>query len=144
MAKTLSECSTIGDCVDFGKNLDISLSSLAYKGAFTDDSGNKIIYNTTNIIGRYDSLLAEYVEDMEYTEAEFVKYYMQPKRLSLDLYKTTELWALLLRLNKMTDITQFTKSKIKIYNKEILGVINEILILEDVSITKNKKESGII
>ena len=53
------------------------------------------------------------------------KYYYQPKKLSLELYGTTELWLSLLRLNEMVNITEFDQPVIMIYNpNELKNFIN--------------------
>lgn len=48
------------------------------------------------------------------------KYFYQPKMLSLDLYGTAEMWLSILRLNKMRNISEFTKTNILIYDPEMV------------------------
>lgn len=44
--------------------------------------------------------------------------FYKPKMVSLELYGTTELWLSLLRVNEMTNITEFHQPMIKVYNPD--------------------------
>ena len=54
-------------------------------------------------------------------------YYYRPKRLSIKLYNNIELWHMLLWLNNMTTVGEFTKNKIRIFNPQKIELINEII-----------------
>ena len=63
------------------------------------------------------------------------KYKYNPKRLSYDIYSTTELWFELLRLNYCSSITEFTLKNniVNVYNvNQIKDILNEIMILEGI------------
>lgn len=131
--------STIPDLIEYGKELAISHSTLHLKSSFTE-GGDTIIINYTSILDNYMPVLEQYIEDMELTDAEYQKYRFQPKLLSLDLYGTLELWSAILRINNITSITQFTLTNLKVFTENIFDVINEILILEEGAIKKNKDD----
>lgn len=44
--------------------------------------------------------------------------FYKPKMVSMELYGTTELWLSLLRVNEMTNITEFHQPMIKVYNPD--------------------------
>jgi len=46
--------------------------------------------------------------------------FYKPKMVSMELYGTTELWLALLRVNSMTNITEFHQPMIKVYNPDQL------------------------
>ncbi len=45
-----------------------------------------------------------------------INYLYKPKTVSLELYKTTEMWLALMRLNGFINITEFDQVVIKVYN----------------------------
>jgi hypothetical protein len=68
----------------------------------------------------YDTFL-RYREQFEPTVMEYdlpQKYFYKPKLVSYEIYQTTEMWIALLRLNKMRNVTEFRKPKIKIYDPD--------------------------
>ena len=52
--------------------------------------------------------------------------FYKPKSVSYELYKTTELWIALLRLNDMRNITEFHQPIIKVYNANSLNELIDI------------------
>jgi hypothetical protein len=100
----------------------------------------EIVNNNKVIRIPYKSILRDYmpffksaIEELNFEELEFKKYQFKPKRLSYDLYGTTELWATLLELNNMFSIINFNKRKIKVYKPdEFKRLLNEVLILEQI------------
>ena len=69
----------------------------------------------------------------ELTPEEISLYKFKPKKLSYDLYGTTEIWCALLELNNVYSIIDFTMEKPKVFDpKEFIPLMNEILILENI------------
>ena len=67
------------------------------------------------------------------TPPEVSLYRFKPKKLSYDLYGTTELWDALLELNQMYSIIEFDREKYKVFDpREFKTALNEIMILKDV------------
>ena len=89
----------------------------------------------------YKSMIREYMDLMEndaikvsLPDDEVRIYKYKPKKLSYDLYGTTELWAAILELNKMYSTMDLTCEKPFLVCKPNTGKekINEILIMEGV------------
>ena len=63
-----------------------------------------------------------------------------PKRLSFDLYGTTELWALLLDINELVSVAQFNLQTLKVFSGSILDKLQRILNLEQEFIDQNAED----
>jgi len=130
--------SNLQDLIEYGKNLNISHGKLHYQSTF-DTSDSTIILNHISILDKYNDYLKKIIVNVTLTDDEYFKYRFQPKRLSYDIYGTTELWSLILKINNMVSAIQFTELKIKLFTQDIFDVINEILILEDSEIKANRQ-----
>lgn len=130
---------TISDLISFGKSLNISHGKLHYQSLITDTSSTLIV-NHISILDKYNDLLKKIIVDYTFTDEEYFKYRFQPKRLSYDKYGTTELWAAILKINNMVSVTQFTNIRVKLFTQDIFDVLNEILILEESEIKKNRAQ----
>jgi len=139
----ITKCSSIDDIIEYGKGLSISHDKLHLKGKITDPEGNSIIVNYSSLVDKYMNSLKPYIVDVTLNEEEYLKYRYQPKALSLDLYNTTELWSLILKINNISSISEFNLKTLKLFTKDIFRILNEILILEDDNIKTNKNENGI-
>lgn len=113
------------DYIYHGKNSEFSLS----KTSIIETIGN-IKYPIDNILNKYMSIIKDYFINITLTDEETSKYFYHPKKLSLDLYGTIELWFLLIKINNMTSISEFNKKKIKIFHPDHLDVLNKIMIKE--------------
>ena len=68
----------------------------------------------------------------ELTEEEQERYKYSPKKLSYDLYGTTELWADLLKLNKCASVAEFEPSFVRVYDPNTFKkYLNEIMIFDE-------------
>lgn len=77
---------------------------------------------------KYYDIIKQNSHLVEFTdERVFNSIIYSPRRLSLVLYGTTDLWHLLLWINNMKSNTEFTKKKIYIFDPEKLDLINDIL-----------------
>ena len=117
--------SNLIDYIYHGKNSEFSLSKTSII-----ETINGLKYPVDNILNTYMQIIRRYVTDVTLTDTETSKYFYQPKKLSLDLYGTIELWFLLIRINNMTSISEFNIKKIKIFHPEYLDVLNRIMIKE--------------
>lgn len=87
----------------------------------------------SSLINKYKDFLTEIIETIELTDEEQEKYLYKPKKLSDDLYGTTELWSEIMVLNSAVSVIDFKPKKVKVYNPyRLKDYINEIMILEDV------------
>jgi len=129
---------TIPELIAYMKTQDISHSNLHFKATFTVD-GTSLQINSSSILDRYMDFIKKNSSIMNFTDNDFRKYKFQPKKLSLILYQTTELWSLLLKLNNMSSILEFTKKDILVPPANVIfNLLNEVIILEKKQITANK------
>lgn len=138
--KQLINCNTIDKVIKKGKQLEISHDKMHFKASLLDSEGNPIIVNHTSILMKYIDFLQDYIVDVEMTDSEFSRYMFQPRLLSYDLYGTTELWSSILALNNITHSSEFKIQKLKLFKNNIFDAINEILVLENREIKRNKTE----
>ena len=87
-----------------------------------------------SILRAYLPFFTDAIVTSAFTPLERTAYRFSPKKLSLDLYGTTELWSAILDVNSIVSISQFNlESPIKVYEpKKFFEVLNEVLVLEDV------------
>lgn len=134
-----SRTGTIEGAINYGKKQAISHSKLHFKTKI-DSGGVSIIVNTNSIMDKYWDLITIAAITRTFTDNEHDKYKYQPKLLSYDLYNTTELWSAILKINNIFSATQFDGKTVKVFDERIFAILNEILILEDIEIKKNRSE----
>lgn len=132
--------SRIKDLISFGKNLSISHEKLHFHKVLTLNNGNKIKINHSGIFDRYYHLIKEKAILVTLTDEEFAKYKFQPKLLCYDVYGDVELAPLILRINNMLSVTDFTKQELYLFKNDITTLLNEILTLESEAIDANVSE----
>ena len=128
---------TIEEQIRLGKNLRITDSNFNIKDVLNTGT-EKLIVNYDSILSKYYYELKKYVSELTMTDTEFEVYQYNPRRLSLDLYGTTELHVLLLRVNAMGSVTDFNKKNIKIFSTNIITFLNEVLTKEKKTLSTNK------
>ena len=131
---------TIEDFTKAYKEERISFATLHYKEVGDKTDGSKIVLLSDSILDKYNKVLDEYLVTRVLTSSEFNKYQYNPKLLSYDLYKTTELWFLLLQANQLFSVTQFHINPIKVYSGGIMRVIESILNLDKRIIDANEDD----
>lgn len=137
----LTRCNTIDDCVQYGKDLELSHSKLFIKTPIAIGEDKLIISNYTSILTQYMDYIRGSLVDYTISDEDMMVFKYKPKYFCLQMYGTMELWSLLLRVNNMTSIMDFKKKNIKIFNELLIfDIINEILILEKDRIEKNNDE----
>lgn len=120
---------------------DLSHSHFHLQANIATDSGD-IIVNTEYLPMKYFDIFKRDARTITLTDAELIKYRYQPKMFCYEYLGSIELWSLLLRLNNMTSITEFNKATFKIPPINTLELLNEVLILEDDNIEKNRSSIG--
>ena len=135
---SLSDCTVISDFKEYIDNVDISHQKIFLKSIIESPNGNLIV-NHTSLANKYFEYIKPAILDVELTDKELQKYRYSPKKLSLDLYGTVELWGLILQINNMTSATEFNTKKIKVFTNRIFTLLNEIFILESEKIQDNNK-----
>ena len=128
---------TIPELIEFMKKQDTTHSKLHFKSSF-DTSSGMLMINSGSILERYMDFITANSTTVAFSAEDFRKYRFQPKKLSLVLYQTTELWSLLLKINNMTSILDFKKRSLLIPPASIIfNLLNEIIILEQKQIEAN-------
>lgn len=144
MNDVATEEALISEYVEDYRDLDISFDRLYMKEKVTfeeDSSGVTYgIIHEENIVNKYQSDLQELIEVKEFTREEAYRYKCNPWALSYDLYGTVELWSLLLDLNDLYSASEFTQTKVKVYDRTLLDVIDNILSREEPFIDLNESE----
>ena len=132
----------IDDLIQDGLNAEISQQNLKTYALVTnlyplDGDVRTIKIPYLSLTNKYKDFLSSCVVPTLLGPEDIVKYRYKPKTLSLDLYKTTELWFAILELNNMKSIVDFHDKNnpdewmLKLYEpRRVIDLINEILILE--------------
>ena len=141
MYKKISSYTTISSLADYEEQLELSHSKLFLK-SFVESNENKLIINSTSLANKYYDYIQESVSVLTLSDKEYIKYRYQPKMFCNDIYGTTELWALLLKINNFDSICDFNRKKIKVFNIDIFSILNEILINEEDNILENLEYIG--
>ena len=132
--------STINELISLGKQLKISSETMSIKEIVTNTHNERFIVNFTSVIDRYYDILLDHTSVVKLTDEEYLRYRYKPKLLSEELYGTQELHSLLLRLNHITSVIQFDFTELRVFNTNIIKLINEIMILEEENYTTNEME----
>lgn len=122
--------SKIKDTIEVGKELQITANTLHYKNVISNSNNELFVFSISSIFDKYYELMKEKSVIIELTDEEYRTYMYKPKLLSLDLYSTTELDFLLLRLNNMVSCIYFNKQTLKVFDKNIVSLLNEIMVHE--------------
>lgn len=125
---------TIQELIDSVNDMEISYRNL-HTNVYIKNKDDVIKIPYKSIIREYLPYLQSSVVELKLSPEEVSKYRFKPKKLSYDLYGTTELWSALLELNRLYSIIEFNKEVYKVFEpKEFMTLLNEVLILEDVLI----------
>lgn len=95
------------------------------------NSGESVRMPLNSIIAKYKDYFDKYIDEVELTEEEQIKYRYSPKKFSQDMYGTIEYWSIILYINECHSIMDFEPVTVKyVLPNQITDLINEILILE--------------
>lgn len=130
----VSESKDLLELIDNGRNNPYLISQ---SSIFTKIGENKIIAGGC-FFDRYIDFIKNYCCRVSLTEEEMFKYKYKPKKLSYDLYKTEELWFLLLKLNNMSSEIDFVdKRRLYILEPDNLSILNRIILINTDEIEDN-------
>lgn len=136
----IKSCSTISELIDYGEALPISMDKLHMKKVSFSSDNEPIVFNYLSILDKYYYELQKHVVTVKLTDDEFAKYKYKPKLLCYDVYNNLDMAPLILRLNNMTSVIDFTKQELKMYKNDIYSTLNEILVLEQEALDNNTIE----
>lgn len=127
------QVSTIQGAIAYGMTQDVRYGTYHEMTLIQNEQTGEIIrVPAMSLMNKYRHFLQEIVTvKFKMSDEEFRKYKYAPKRLSFDLYGTTEYWSALLELNNCLSISDFNKQWIRAYDpKRLPSYVNEILIKE--------------
>lgn len=136
------EQSTLDAVIATGKLLNISEDSMSYK-IVVPDGDDRIITPYYNIITKYHTVIEKYMQKITLDEDELYRYKYKPNLFCYERYGTPELSTALLYMNNMTSVVEFNRANIKIFNPNILTVLNELISLTDYDIKKNRTDLNV-
>lgn len=93
---------------------------------YLEDSETRQFHMTDNMAKDFTMFLSRFVKVRILTNEEYRKWRFNPWRMSEDLYKTTELWFMLLHVNEMFSAREFNKMRLKVYTEDITRYLQEI------------------
>lgn len=138
MAMMLGQEYSINQFIKEYKEETLSFDTLHYKEIINKiNNDGKLILLSDPILLKYDEELATHIIQLNLTDAELNKYKYNPKLLSYDLYNTTELWFMILRVNELYSTTQFNLNPLLAYDAAIIRLINTVINLEQPFIDEN-------
>ena len=122
--------STIRGYIQSYKTDDMTLNKLYFQQVYDDRTKGKMIVNSDSLLVKYMSELKTLKRKETLSTEDYRKYRFNPKKLSYDLYGTTELWALLLDINELTSATQFDLKELYIFPAMIVDRLQRVIDLE--------------
>ena len=122
--------STIQSIIDEGLDLKMTMNDLCFREVMTNSSGEMFVINMYNLYEKYYELLLEHTTTVTLSDEEYKKYRFQPKRLARDLYGNQDIYYLLLRVNHIYSVINFDFTEMKVFNSNIVKLLNEIIVLE--------------
>ena len=125
---------SITELIAKGQNNNYNISSLS---SFVQ-IGDSLLNVGGYVFDTYISFIHAIKMKATLTREYKIRYKYNPKKLSLDLYDTEELWFLLLKINNITSEINFKPDKfVYIINPDYLNILNEILITNNDKIKEN-------
>ena len=122
--------STIQSIIDEGLDLKMTMNDLCFREVMTNSSGEMFVINMYNLYEKYYELLLEHTTTVTLSDEEYRKYRFQPKLLARDLYGNQDIYYLLLRVNHIYSVINFDFTEMKVFNSNIVQLLNEIIVLE--------------
>ena len=137
MSIKLNSINNLSEFSTYANKLEMSHEKLHLQSKLSFSDYNLIV-NSTSLTNKY----WEYIMDTTYRETlsdvDHITYRYQPKLYCFNKFGTTELWSLLLKVNNITSVAKFNSKSFLTFTDRIFEVLNEILILENDNISKNK------
>jgi hypothetical protein len=142
MIRELLQISTIPELIELYKSFPITHETIHFKTSFVDNNSDIVRFNFSSVLDRYYDFILSNCISITFTDKDWINYRFQPKRLSMNIYKTTELWSLILKLNNMTSMLEFDQQTLLLPPVQTINdIINEIMILEKNAIEANISEN---
>lgn len=122
--------STISEYIELYNIEEITFPNFFLKMLVSTPNGEVQLLNSENIYQKYIPELNKSKKKVILTNDEYQKYRFNPKRLSYDIYGTTELWFMILNANELHSISEFDIKTIYLYDTSLLRKMSKIINLE--------------
>ena len=109
--------STIEEFINSGSGITITYYNLS----FNDMLSNGTVVSVHNVISDYLDELKDVAVYVSLNQDQQFKYMYKPKLLCSDLYGNPELYFIILLLNDMADVKEFTKPVIRMLSKNSMS-----------------------
>lgn len=109
--------STIEEFINSGSGITITYYNLS----FNDMLSNGTVVSVHNVISDYLDELKDATVYVSLNQDQQFKYMYKPKLLCSDLYGNPELYFIILLLNDMADVKEFTKPVIRMLSKNSMS-----------------------
>lgn len=113
------DTSTIEEFIESGSGVTITYPTLS----FTDMLSNGTWVSVHNVVNDYIDELRNACINVELNTEQQFKYFYKPKLLCYDMYGNPELYFIILLINDMADVKEFTKPVIKMLRKSHMSEV---------------------
>ena len=113
------ETTTIEEFIESGKSVSVDYMDLS----FLDKVNNGTWVSVLNVVNDYMPELKNACVTVELTEAQQWAYFYKPQVLCYDIYGNPELYFVILLLNDIADVKEFTKPKLKMLRKDHMSML---------------------
>lgn len=113
------ETTTIEEFIESGRSVSIDYMDLS----FVDKMSNGTWVTVLNVVNDYIVELKNACVTVELTEEQQWAYFYKPKVLSYDIYGNPELYFVILLLNDIADVKEFTKPRLKMLRKDHMSTL---------------------
>ena len=110
---------TIAQFIEAGKGVTVTY----YNMSFSEILSNGTHVSTLNVISDYLTELRNACVTVELSKEEQNAYFYKPKLLCYDIYGNPELYFIILLINDIADVKEFTKPSIKMLSKEHMNTL---------------------
>lgn len=110
---------TIPQFIEAGKGVTISY----YNMSFSEILSNGTHVSTLNVVSDYLTELRNACVTVDLSKEEQNAYFYKPKLLCYDIYGNPELYFIILLINDMADVKEFTKPSIKLLKKDHMNTL---------------------
>ncbi len=133
---------TINQQASTSAQLNLSVAKLSFKSVLAINKDTALKLNTHSIFSSYMGYLKrDRCAFVTFNEESARRYMYKPKLLAYSLYNNIEFYALILRLNHMSSVSDFTMEKlvegIILPYANVTDFFNEVLIKEKLPINRN-------
>lgn len=128
--------STLSKFINYYKSLGINHSKLFTK-ELLDILDKQVIVASDSILDPYQNMLKDKRVLVKVDDPNIKKYWYNPRKLSYDIYGTTELWGLILHANEIYSASEFEPVEIYLYDNSVIEFLQEVIGAESTRYAEN-------